>query len=180
MKRIFKLTFILITSLFIFECKAQNDLPQDGDNILNNNINKFVGTWNWSENGKSLQIILKKENVKLRVGMNLRADVLIGFHKYIENGVEIENSTQYSNTNYIDNKSTIFGGAGKNETNTINGGIRHITKNKSIKFEIEYIDSTHIKLVELKDYPGLRVNVPGKPPYDWSISLPQNIILTKQ
>ncbi|MNW09727.1 hypothetical protein D3C71_2067970 [compost metagenome] len=60
------------------------------------------------------------------------------------------------------------------------GGITHTSKDKSIKFEIEYIDSTHIKLVELKDYPGLKVNAPGKPSYDWSISLPENIILTKQ
>lgn len=182
MKKIFKITFILISSLFIFNCKAQNSYPQDGDNIINNNLDKFVGIWNWSDGTESLQLILKKENILLPIGNNIRADALYGFHKYVKNNTIIEGSTEYMATTYTQKKSTLFA-LGRQDTNLPNElglAIHHTSKNKSIDAKIIYIDSTHIKLVQLKNYPGLKVNVPGKPSYDWSISLPENIILTKQ
>jgi hypothetical protein len=69
----------------------------------------------------------------------------------------------------------------KDIPNKIGGGITHISKkNKNIRYEIEYIDATHIKLVSLKNTEGIKLIFPGEPPHDSSISLPQNIILTKQ
>ncbi|MBD3907053.1 hypothetical protein NAL32_21415 [Chryseobacterium sp. Ch-15] len=179
MKNMLKIIPIFIVTLFMFNCKAQDSIPNPGDNILDNNINKFVGTWYWADNGNSFKIILKKENI-LFTSANIRADRLIGFHQFIQNNIIIEDATQYSNTNYTDKKSTILGAGVKNEANLISGSIRHLTKNKSVHFEIQYIDPTHIKLTELKNTPGIKVNLPGKPPYDRSISLPQDIILTKQ
>ncbi len=176
-----KISLIICTLLIIvtMNCKAQ--IPQDGDNILNNHINKFVGTWNWSAGGKSLQLVLKKENVKQPFGNNIYADVIIGFHKYMDNGSTIENSTQYSSETFsMQGNSTIYGSTENNNPNKLSGGMTHKSKNKSINFEIEYIDANHIKIVKLKNRSGMKVTVPGQPPYDWSISLPQNIILTKQ
>lgn len=169
---------IIITSLTM-NCNAQ--IPQDGDNILNSNLNKFVGTWNWSSGGKSLQLVLKKENVKLPFGNNIYADRIIGFHKYIDNGAAIENSTQYSSEAFsMQGNSTIYGSTENGNSNKLSGSMTHKSKNKSVNFEIEYIDATHLKLVKLENREGMKINLPGQPPYDWSISLPQNIILTKQ
>lgn len=40
---------------------------------------------------------------------NVRADMLYGFHKYVDNGAIVENSTQYANTTYTNKKSTVLG-----------------------------------------------------------------------
>ena len=125
-------------------------------------------------------LIFKKENIKLPIGNNIRADALYGFHQYKKNNVVIETSTQFSNTIYTDKKSTLFALGDKDNPNNLGVGIGHLSKNKSVRSEIEYIDTTHIKLVKLENYEGIRINVPGQPPYDSSITLPQNIVLVKQ
>ncbi len=176
---ILKSVFTFIVLLMSFNCKAQN-YPQDGDNIHNSNLNKFVGTWIWANGTESLVLIFKRENVKLPIGNNIKADVLYGFHQYKQNNIVIESSTAYSNTTYADRKQTISGMGDTDFPNKIGGGIGHLSKNKSVRYEIEYIDATHIELVKLENYPGIKIDLPGKPPFDYSIALPQNIILVKQ
>lgn len=179
MKNIITIIIFNITLLFSMSCKAQ--IPNDGDNVLNNHINKFVGTWNWSLGNDSFQLILKKENVKLPFGNNIYGDKIIGFHKFINNGSIIENSTQYSSETFsYTGNSTIYGSTENNNSNILSGNITHLSKNKSIRFIIEYIDATHIKLVKLENTSGIRFKLPGKPPFDGSITIPKNIILTKQ
>ena len=92
----------------------------------------------------------------------------------------IEDSMMFAQTNYIDKKNTVVAGSKNGFPNILHGGIYHKSKNKFVEFEIEYIDSTHIKLLSLKNKPGTKVTIQGQSPFDWSISLPQNIILTKQ
>lgn len=166
--------------LLAHNCNAQNNYPQDGDNMLNNNIDKFIGTWKWEDNGQVFRIVLKKENVKLPVNMNLRGDVLYGWHEYTINGSVQESDMQYLNSPFINKKHSLFSMGSVDNPNHLKLAIKHLSKNKSVSGVVEYIDSTHIKIVKIEDYPGLKVNLPGKPPFDWSISLPQNIILTKQ
>ncbi len=179
MKNLIKIVFLL-TSLSITHLYAQTNFPKDGDNILNPNLDKFIGTWHWEDNGKSFTIILKKENIKPLIVQDIRADALIGFHKYSSNGVDIENTLQYSNTNYNDKKSSIITFGNSNIPNVIKIGISHSSKNKTVSADIEYIDANHIKIINIENTPGLKINLPGKPPYDWSITLPKNIVLTKQ
>lgn len=179
MKNIIISLFYLTIICLSLNCKAQP--PQDGENRLNNYINKFVGTWLWSSGNNSLQLIIKKENIKNQyLSFDYREDMLIGFHKYINNGNIIENSTQYSNTNYLDKKSTIYGSTKTGNPDEFTGLIRHLSKDKSVWFIIEYIDATHIKLVKLKNTAGIKFRKPTDPPFDGTITLPQNIILTKQ
>ncbi|WP_312171233.1 DUF6705 family protein [Chryseobacterium sp.] len=170
----------LIFALFMVNINAQNTLPQSGDNILDPNADKFMGTWKWQNGNNSLTIIMKKENVLVPFPENVHADWVIGFHKFVNNGAVIEDSTMFSNANYNDKKNSIVAGSKNGFPNILHGGIYHKSKNKFVEFEIEYIDATHIKLLSLKNRPGLKVSAPGQPPFDWSITLPQNIILTKQ
>ncbi|MDH6250468.1 hypothetical protein M2347_000195 [Chryseobacterium sp. H1D6B] len=181
MKNILKFFFLATGLLLNQNCHAQNNIPQDGDNILNTSADKFIGTWIWTNGNDSFELILKKENILLPIGNNIRADALYGFHKYIKNNVEIENSTQYAATTYVQKKSTLLA-IGKDNTPNDLGGvvIIHISKNKSVKAQIDYIDANHIKLVKVENLAGTKVSFEGQPPYDSSISLPQNIILTKQ
>ena len=171
-----KIIFTVIILLgVITNCIAQDGIPNDGDNITNDNINKFTGTWYWSNGIESLKIVLKKENILLPFGKNIRTDALYGFHIYIKNGIIVENSTDFINTTYNDKKHTVFAIGDKDNPNTLGLGIGHLSKHKSVEATIEMIDSTHIKIVKLENYEGIRF---GK--FDWSISLPQNITLTKQ
>ncbi len=162
--------------------KAQNLIPKDGDNIKNNDINKFIGTWKWEYEKETLIFILKKENILHSFGKNIREDMIIGFHDLSKNGQIIETSTQYSYTNYSlkNNKSTIYASTNKHNPNILSGSINHLSKNKTVNFEIEYLDYNKIKLKKIENRGGIKINTQGKPAYDWSISLPQNIILTRQ
>lgn len=177
---IIKICITFIFLLLIVNCKAQNTFPKEGDNILNNDINKFAGTWKWEGNGQIFKIILKKENVKIPVNFNLHGDVLYGWHEYIINGSTIESNMQNINTPFSNKSYSLFAMGSKDNSNQLSLGITHLSKNKSVNAIIDYIDATHIKLVSLKNPEGLRLNYPGEPPFDPSITLPQNIILTKQ
>ncbi|WP_419867821.1 DUF6705 family protein [Chryseobacterium sp. CT-SW4] len=179
MKTILKLCILIISGV-LCHCYAQESYPKNGDNILNNDIDKFVGTWKWEENGSLFKIVLKKDNVKIPINMDLYGDVLYGWHEYIVNGSIIESNIQYINTPLNDKKYSLFSMGYKQNPKQIKLGIQHLSKNKSVDAQIEYIDSNHIKLISIKNYEGMRLNIPGKTPFDWSISLPKNIILTKQ
>ena len=98
---------LIILAIFAFNMnKSQTlDITPNASN-LNSNINKFVGTWIWTNGTESLVLIFKKENILLPLEGNIRADVLYGFHQYKVNNIVIESSTQYSNSNYTNKHGT--------------------------------------------------------------------------
>jgi len=157
-------------------------------NNTNPNLDKYMGIWKWEANNKSFTIVLKKQNIVLPpASRNVKADIIYGFHEYTDGLLIIESSLNNVNSTYNDMNFSIFGGLSSfGLNNTLSGNITHLSKNgslgseKEVDFKIEYIDSTHIKLVSLKNPPGTKLVLTGQPDYDWSISLPQNIILTKQ
>ncbi|WP_297984494.1 DUF6705 family protein [uncultured Chryseobacterium sp.] len=168
------LTTIIL--FFSFSCSAQYGKEfNNGDNYLNNSLNKFVGTWKYSDANQSLTIILKKENIKLPIENDVRADAIIGFHKFVKNGNIIEDNTMYFNTNYSDKKFSLFAFGDENEITEFEIGLTSQSTNKNVDVKIQYIDSTHIKIISIKNTPGLKLK-----PFDPVIIYPQNIILTKQ
>lgn len=175
--------FICLALLFIATIMHSQDLPPElGSNILNLDIDKFVGTWYWEGTGKSLKFILKKENVDFMpiTKMDYKADLIVGFHKFVENGIIIEDSTPYYKTFYNDKKKTVSGCTEKNDPGLLTGNIHHKSKKKLVNFKIQFLDNNHIKLLEVKNTHGIKVWQEGETPYDSSISLPSNIILTRQ
>lgn len=173
-----KLIFLILVCLLYLNCVAQ--FPNAGDNVKNDNVDKFIGTWLWHNGNDSLLFIFKKENVYVK-GFDIHMDVLIGFHKFVKNGVVIENSTEYINTWQNDGHSTLYGGTDRIvNLNTLTTFIEHTSKNKSVNAEIQYIDSNHIKIISIENPEGMKIRFPGEAPYDWSISIPTNIIFTRQ
>ena len=172
-----KIIIVSILYLATLNCNAQYKSKEfaEGDNYLNSNLDKFVGTWKYSNSNQSLIIIFKKENIKLPVQNNVRADALIGFHKFVNKGYIIEDTTIYSNTNYADKKGSLFDFGDENSTIYIEPNLFNKSKNKYVDVKIQYIDSNHIKIISIKNTPGLKLK-----PFDPSIIYPQNIILTKQ
>lgn len=170
---------IYLLSIIFFisfnNCSAQNTPYYRADPY----IDKFVGTWKWGDTTNGITIIMKKENnVNIIEGSSDIFDILIGFHKIYKNGLIIEDTTMYSNTNFNDKKRSIKAISDGLITNEIIAYMPH--KNKGITIKIQYIDSTHIKIIEVKNQEGARFIKPGQSPTDWSIDIPNNIILTKQ
>ncbi|MBU2938354.1 hypothetical protein KO494_02265 [Lacinutrix sp. C3R15] len=94
MKAIIKLIIILS----IISCKAQSPLFKADPTLpagtyykdLNNDLDKFVGTWKWEENNSSFTITLQKIEQYFD-GVNYQ-DMLIGEYKYIDNGNLVVNT----------------------------------------------------------------------------------------
>ncbi|QDP86252.1 hypothetical protein FNJ88_12095 [Chryseobacterium sp. SNU WT5] len=169
MKNTIKIIMTLLPILACTMCFSQ----KPGDNISDPYVDKFIGTWEWKNGNNNLVLILKKENILYPTGMT--SDVILGFHQLIENGNVIEDNISFSNTNFNNRKWSILGNSDDNNSNLLVVGIIHKAKNKGIESEIQYIDSTHIKIISIKNSPGTKLK-----PYDKTISLPQNIILIKQ
>lgn len=173
MKNIIYLLSIIFCISFN-NCSAQNVYHR-----VDPNADKFVGTWTWGDTNNGLTLILKKENnVKIVENTSDLLDILIGFHKIYKNGQLTEDNTMFSNTNFNDKKRSIKAITEDNDPDLLVVFMPH--KNKSIMIKIRYIDSTHIKIIEVENQEGVRYIQPGQSPIDWSIDIPNNIILTKQ
>jgi len=102
---------VLLVIPCLFSCKAQTvglDAPYDTPGgayykDLNNELNKFEGTWVFNDGIKTLTIVLEKiEQVSIDEDFH---DMLIGEYSYIVDGSEIVNTLSNS-----DNQSNIAGG----------------------------------------------------------------------
>ena len=95
----------MITVLYLttFACKAQlpvvardasmSDKPQGTYfKDLNNEFNKFEGTWVYTNGNTSFTIKLFKKEMKYSTSVGYYFDKLYGEYKYVENGVEIINT----------------------------------------------------------------------------------------
>lgn len=173
MKHIILILLILVGGLV----SAQTNFPKDGDNIKNPHIDKFVGTWIWSNGTESLEFVLKKKNILLPIGNNIRTDVLYGFHKYVKDGKELENSLQYVNTDYKDKKHTLGAMGDVLKPNEIQIGVLPMErKYRTLYANVEYINSRQIRIKNIEIKEVMRIN----DPLDNSRTLPQDIILTKK
>ncbi len=92
MKNIILIALIIVT----FACKAQSPIIDIADRQtelvdgaylkdVNNELDKFVGTWLYTNGNTSLTITFQK---KVQVQSRFYSDILVGEYKYIENGIE--------------------------------------------------------------------------------------------
>ena len=103
MKTILKLILILS----IISCKAQSALYKADPTLptgtyykdLNNDLNKFVGTWKWEENNTSFTIKLQK--IEQYYDGEYYRDMLIGEYKYVNNGNIVVNTLPLLNDSNI-------------------------------------------------------------------------------
>ena len=99
------LTILLVS--FFLSCKAQVIVPlaSDSDMAYNsrtynkdvdNDFDKYVGTWKYQQGNTLLKIVLKKITFDHFVTeyKNYYQDILVGEYQYIENGIEKVNTLQ--------------------------------------------------------------------------------------
>jgi len=126
-------------------------------------LDKFTGHWKWISGNNSFEIVLKKEKIFSVIGDTQSCiDVIIGFHEYIKNGVLIESSLQNQDASFNQklHSITLYGV----QDQMLLGGIDNLSNlKKPLRMELEYIDSTHLKIKSLMNYEGTKMYLPGQP-----------------
>jgi len=177
MKKIIYLLNIVFSIIFT-QCTAQST-PQ---HISDPEADKFEGTWKWGNNINGVILIMKKENDINIFGQNDNStlDAIIGFHKIYKNGFLTEDTTMFSNTNFIDKKKSFIANTSIHtpDPNELRVWMTH--KNKNIEMKIVYVDPTHLKIIEVGNIEGVRLILPSQTAPSSAIDIPNNIILTKQ
>jgi hypothetical protein len=77
---------------------------------LDNEFEKFEGTWLYENGNTSLKIVLEKEEQKYSDGVGFYFDTLMGEYQYIENGVEQINTLGNLGLNPLGYERSIGGG----------------------------------------------------------------------
>ena len=171
---------IIIGIAFLISCSTIAQMPtppQPNGNITNSSIDKFIGTWVWSNGTETLTLVLKKENILLPFLENSRSDMIIGFHKFEQGNTIVESSISYVNTNYSDNHSTITGVnvVGVDNPNELICSITNIAKNKSGDLKLVINSSLNQLTWTLKNREGIKIGN-----YDFTFSYPRSLTLQKQ
>lgn len=92
---------IMLFIITLSSCKAQivnidneiyNRIPNVYYKDINNQLDRYVGTWLYTNGATSLKIIIQKKHYAFNPSNNFYEDLLIGEYQYIENGVEIVNT----------------------------------------------------------------------------------------
>lgn len=173
---------ILLIIVLSFTTESRGQKPIANGTIFNNYINKFEGTWQWVSNSDTVTIKLKKMTTKFVRPENAFGEHLLGCHRYVKNGIEVESSLgKYDSlvNHNMQKLRTIYAYNMEDmDTSKAEGSMRDISKQKRISVFFEYLSNTQIRMI-LKNTEGTKVAVPGKPYYS-GITLPRGIILTKQ
>ena len=109
-----KQLFLIMVFMLGLGCKAQIPIKSIYDDTdingayykdTNNDFDKFVGTWKYTNCITSLTITLQKKAQYHKFhsnGDNYYLDVMVGEYKYIENGVEKINTLPFLSQNFDD------------------------------------------------------------------------------
>lgn len=153
--------------------------PQQGSNIIRNYLNNFEGTWKWTSGNSEIIIMLKKVNIYYET-LNFYEDVVIGSHKYIQNGQVVEDFLPEFHNITADVFSSIFlfANLDGSEQSIIKGNIKDISLGKKQKLKLELL--TNLSIATLKWSLESRGDVITSPPSQLGITLPTDILLERQ
>jgi len=137
-------------------------------------LDKFVGTWKWVSGNDTVILALYKQAIYYAPPLNYHVENIVGWHRYVKNGVLVENSSQYSGQSYIGGHSTILAWA-KSATK-IYGVFEDITKNKDCDLYLTMVDNTYTQMnLKIGESRGIRPTG-----FQYGFTLPTSIVLTKQ
>lgn len=110
MKRIALIVSVFVGSLYMYSQSPVKSLYDDKKELqgvyykdLYNDLNRFVGTWVYTDGTTSLTIVLQKKEMQYNniFNNNFYEDLLIGEYQYVENGIEKINSlSNLQNVNF--------------------------------------------------------------------------------
>ncbi len=106
-----KLIYIFISALFLISntALAQDPTPKAGSNLAYPGLNKFAGTWTYTQGTDTVILKLKKENIFFNFGGGFTMDVISGCYSYKKGKQLIENNLPYFNQARNHNTAIIAG-----------------------------------------------------------------------
>ncbi len=138
-------------------------------NITNAQTNYIpTGTWKWINNNDTIEIFFKTDI--MTVGTRT-FPIVIGYHKYVKNGIILENNLSFSNTNFIAQKFSIILYYKRSEDMRNDGSIKDFTLNTRKYVILKKINPTTVS-INLTSMQTRRAS-----PY---YTLPRYFVLTKQ
>lgn len=171
MKKIFFI--ILLTGIYI-SSNAQHTPYPAGSFNAKPELDKFVGTWRWVSGNDTLLVQLYKQSIHYPDPFNYDVECLIGWHKYVQNGVVAESSIQFAGLPFRGGHSTIF--AGSRTPVKLYGSFDDLTKNKSCDLYLTMTDNTYTQM-NWKLMESRGITPQG---FQYGFTLPINVVLTKQ
>ena len=168
-----KIFIVVLHVVGFVEMKAQIT-PYSGAHIQYNELNKFVGTWQWTSGADTLVIKLYKQEIYMKPPANFFFEEIVGWHKYVKNGIIQETFLQYAGLPFDIGHATILGGP-KSE-NELYGSFQDITNNKLCDLYLIMINNNQTELKwQLRNSMGIKPQG-----YQWSFSLPIDLTLIRQ
>jgi hypothetical protein len=193
MKNIFLIT---ILSFAIFNCKAQvisltttnyYNIPNGGYvKDLDGVLNPFIGTWKWTNGNSEFTIVFVKKEMYNASGLNnYYEDTIMGGYKYIENGIVIVNTLNFSTEFTLNDTSTYNNYAPiisniHSPFNRLSITITDKIKAKGCDADFTLINpgsGTITAQWKMRDREHWNIN--GQNPLPQGFSIPVNVILTK-
>ena len=183
MKTIFKvfiLTVILSSTSIAVMAQAESNTYEQ-----NPEIDKFVGTWEWTSGNQKFQLVIDKQKLDYsdEIFINYYIDEAVVWHSYTINGQVVSSSmgnvnTKFTNVNEAI-KNTVISGEGTSSTNRLNLMFNDKIKHKLGKVSIELLPGkTNEATWKLR---GIgTIYLPQGETYDATWSLPLDMVLTKK
>jgi hypothetical protein len=170
---------IILIYFFTLSICAFAQEPISGEYRTDNQIDKFVGTWQWLSGIDTVIIKLKKVKYLHSDPVSYYSDLLMGCHKYVKNGIILEdNISQFVNIgqNY---KGSLYGWSDNmgSDTCSVYMTFKDVTKNKLELIDMKYVSGTIPQMTWLLYNRTTISGVPGRLP---GLTLPSSLVLTKQ
>jgi hypothetical protein len=162
---------LTLTIAIIFTCFA--GIAQQ--NYHSPNLDKFIGTWTFSKDGKEFEIVLRVATETI-VNQTHTLDVLQGFHIYKLNGKTIDNSEE------------------RNEVSLDAGLVQDRTDPNMVTFvffDKQKQKSGHVTIIFIPGHPdkirwmllnteGPKFQLKGQPAFDKTFTVPEYITLERK
>lgn len=150
---------------------------------LDNELDKYDGTWRWTNGSQILTIILQKKTNQLNPQYNSYRDYIIGNYSYtVNNGSTYIVNTILANGG-VDNENTpMYAGSPKmGNTNIIDFYFKDAlyTSKKGCSAIFEFISGTPNQLLLTLKNPEMNGQLNGEPPFIYEFSIPNDVTLTK-
>ena len=98
--RTIKKIFLLLSYIAVNNIVQAQAPHLPGSFISHPELAKFIGDWKWGSGTDSVLLHLEKQFIHYPMPLSYDEEAIVGWHKYMKNGIMIESSLQYSGWPY--------------------------------------------------------------------------------
>lgn len=158
--------------------------PPTGSINYNPQLDKFVGTWKWTNGNNEVTVKLKKMIYHYNMNGGYDREKLVGCHRYVKNGIVIEDYLPQFDTLTQNNPVSLLLSKSKNLNSNplmVRSLVRDNALNKNEELRLTFSDSGPVPTLTWSLYPVGTTYRPGIDPTPTDdTTMPQNLVLIKQ